>query len=333
MLDWKSTLERPWLIALLLLWSCGKSEGTQSASTSRDGLEECKNFATAHCSKREECRAGEATSLFGTLDACIERFQEECLKALAAATSGATRETVAQCATTNEEAACSDYDTPGMLAGCSDVFGELEDGAECGVSAQCQSGFCQPSPETCGTCSPRLALGDSCRATPQCGFAGLYCHPVSKTCEAYVEPGEPCTGDICAPGSSCIGANAEEAVCVPNVSAQGESCDAEMGPDCEHALGLFCAEGSCEPALSAGEGEPCGEVDDQVYRCDSGLVCFPPVTEDEIGELEHTCQVPVADGEACDRRQGPPCLPPATCTNHGGGNWSCELPDPAACGG
>src|SRR5690349_18567025 len=123
MLDSLRTFDRSWLIALVLLSSCGESEGTRSASTSREELEECKNFATAHCSKREECRAGETTNLFGTLDTCIDRFQEECLKALAAETSGATRETVAQCATTNEDAACSDYDSPGMLAGCSDVFG------------------------------------------------------------------------------------------------------------------------------------------------------------------------------------------------------------------
>jgi hypothetical protein len=332
-----------WIVVLV---SCGETESSKStldpagsggSAGARDPdaaafTEVCERFASSLCAKRDACLPGDVGDVFATEGLCAERFQTECTKTLSAESSGATPDDVEVCAAANEAAACLEFAAPGTLAACNEVFGSLDDGADCAFSAQCQSGFCAVGEDACGKCRPRLALGDTCRVTIECSFAGLYCNSQSRTCEQYVAEGEDCLGKVCAPGSSCRGPSAEEKSCVANVEEEGEACDRNLGPDCEGLLGLYCQTDTCAPPFLGEAGALCGFVRDagesgEFWDCEPGLVCFSG-----NAATPEICHEPAADGAACDRVDGPPCLPPARCTVSEGVS-TCKLPDPAACGG
>jgi hypothetical protein len=170
-------------------------------------------------------------------------------------------------------------------AGCAAAFdGEVSNGGQCYLDAECRSGECAVGAcsESCcvGTCFDVLApahIGESC-AERGC-VDGAFCdrNDPNQVCKALRPAGSPCGNhDECGYGLSC-----SEGTCV-DTPARGEPCS--TAPFCENWFGDVCssASGTCEPLPVV--GGLCRFNND----CQAPLVCNASV-----------CAAPPDAGEPC----------------------------------
>lgn len=115
--------------------------------------------------------------------------------------------------------------------------------------------------------------------------------------------------------------------CQTAVNMAGASCDSKAAtmPDCDRRLGLFCSRttNTCVAYTYADDGQPCGVVAGGFAACNAGGLCVLAA-----GATMGTCKAAVADGQACDDTNGPPCVVPAKCVA-----GVCTLGNAAACPG
>lgn len=294
----------------------------------------CSASAAATCEKREACRAGEATRLWGSVDACTARTKAACVAGLAAPDAGATAATTTACAASITSASCTDWLSPKPLAGCGPYQGKRVDGAACTYGAQCTSGTCQnPSGGLCGACAPLPKAGDPCGDNVGCGATDLKCDTDTMKCMVPSGAGAACGKGLapCGTELSCIGATAtKQGACTADATTVGAACDpkSETAPDCDKAKGLYCDKTTkkCAQAAVAQPGSPCGAVGDLGTICTGGSVCIVP-----SGTKTGTCTPLAKDGAACDTTLGPTCLAPARCVITSGTAGTCQLPDATKC--
>lgn len=223
----------------------------------------------------------------------------------------------------------------------------------CASNADCAEGLACVD----GSCADATPLGEGCSGPPACGAGrscgrapetrtctdpdgegaactsdtcaeGLLCGYESEVCEALPGDGEPCLdGHACAPGFTC----ADGLGTCAALPGEGEPC-ATGSRFCAEGLGCRESDWTCQPAESAGEGEPC-LLNPPDYVCASGLgcdfgtggsICMPltgagtPCNTDRTCSAETYCELSqlacaarLADGSTCS--DGNECLPGSEC--------------------
>ncbi|MCP3140887.1 hypothetical protein [Pyxidicoccus xibeiensis] len=221
-----------------------------------------------------------------------------------------------------------------LLNECAAFVPRVEEGGECGNSAECNEGWCRTANTCPGTCARLIPAGRACTATDRC-MPGSIC--VSGTCRQYPGAGEACTSDlkcnpdsniVCGPEGRCVQrrtsgtckANDDCAtgyLCVRTQPAAKDKSPLECRPtkrldepcvpgarECELLHYCDSATSRCRPWPT--QGSACGDVNgtDELVLC-SGTLCFLG------GGLQLICLAPAAPGEGCVFPQD--CGPTAAC--------------------
>src|SRR5579883_2981897 len=119
------------LLVLCLLGACDDGSTPDQA---------CGASARAQCAKLDQCRHNGVADVYGTLDTCISRLQDDCLRALRAPGAAAGNPvTVALCAQLLPAESCQDYLQGNPVMACQPPQGSLPDGSACAGPAQCFS--------------------------------------------------------------------------------------------------------------------------------------------------------------------------------------------------
>jgi hypothetical protein len=314
--------------------SCGgtaerEGGGTSPAPTAEEA---CASFEAARCERLATCTDDLLTTLrYGDRATCEARGRIACLAALEAEGTSATPASLGSCAASIAAEACDDFLSGAVPDACEPAPGARATGASCLTSGQCASTYCAVQKNAlCGVCAEPPRAGDPCALTDDCGRE-LVCSKAG-ICAALVLEGDACDdARPCAPRLACTGP-AGATSCQPTLTTEGAECDpqAHNAPDCDRVAGLYCAPKTktCERALLAAAGEPCGLVEGRVSVCTGGALCAG-ASAGEPG----VCLAPAADDAACDDKLGPPCALPARCvtpdvTTTAG---TCRAPDAALC--
>ena len=307
--------------------SCGGSVGgspPDGGSFDADSMSQaCANLATQECDAGERCTPEYEAIVFVDRSDCVARRTLGCEAQAALPGVGATVASVQACADgVKAFAGCpwifSDSFATGFdghsvhpvdfpVQACAPLWrGTLDMGVPCADDSQCKSGFCAGlrSKPSCGTCTPRAQLGDTCGTTP-CDD-GLFCHFDTHgkgSCETQTPRGGPCPGTSyggCGGGLACVQHHCAEPLPVgASCDPLGEECDydgrfVECDPYSKKCTSYFKGiavqpvGGTCDPGF-CGPGSYC-----QCSRCqDGGCSC----------EKQHD------DGEKCnDYDKGPAVL-------------------------
>jgi hypothetical protein len=234
-----------------------------------------------------------------------------------------------------------------------DSCARVEEPRTTGVVPDAQLEACTQAIET-GSCgNPGLGtaacdfhgtvpIGGTCSETQLCvpGAGCNYGATLCGTCVAYVSAGQPCEGQLCAPGFVCApnpapsgemqcvalidvsgACTASSAPCNGNLVCFGGTCSpplepgascAQNGDACDGANSVTCTDGTCVAPALAKVGEPCGQVSGAGMTACIGfeVACVPT---DDAGAS--TCVAPLAAGSACDASSGARCLFPTICAN------------------
>jgi hypothetical protein len=301
------------------------------------------------------------------------RFQYEavCERALYARGALKARQYLETCATKLEARECS----AGEIIDCEPPPGELAEGTPCAHDFQCASGWCQhelvfgsetgvPRVQTCGRCTARLAVGQSCTEARlercvygancinfQCDTqsaiegqrcpSGSACGPELRCerlvssgsrCERRLAYGGACSDSIqCATGLACAGTPGAGELDggVVGDAPLGTCRELQAGEPCSNKRG--CARGlGCDPdtrrCVAIKYVSPDEACDENVRRCKNGFCVHADfLLTTEPLPVYGVCFAHFDDGAACANELE--CQPPATC----GPNGRCELPDPDAC--
>lgn len=290
-------------------------------------LDPCLDYATAHCNKLTSCVGSFALAIdYGDLPTCVQRLQLHCQDFTTAPATTTTLAQVSVCAENLPNESCGDYFYDAAPA-CQSPDGTGADGSDCGLSGQCQSGFCAvPSGQVCGTCAEQPAAGAGCSSIP-CA-EGYVCLSASKTCALPGQDGGPCTAqDDCSFGFQCLGASAngknDGGYCAPSAPA-GTACDPQklQGPvGCDDRQGVYCrglsdGGGLCTAFALAAVGQPCGDVPGGVFaECEQLGFCAGLDGGARPSGGEGVCIGVAQDGAACDDTNGPNCLDFAVCVS------------------
>lgn len=271
----------------------------------------CTLQAQATCAKLSQCISFSLNVSYGGMATCLVRQKLVCMGRITL--SGATIKPVdiASCASAITSQSCDDYDVGNTPAACRHV-GTLANGAACGSSVQCASGYCSNA-GSCGVCMVRVGQGGACSAMTYCDY-GLYCSGIgtSRACAKYGTQGASCSvanNLLCSPTLACI-----NGTCSP-LLATGATCNQArdlLYGGCDGYQGVLCAAGTskCTPLTYVAVGQACPSGS----WC-NGASCF-----------NGTCVAPAADNASCNTTSGPLCLPAATCT---GGK--CTVLDATTC--
>ena len=354
------------LLAALVAYACGgdaagvgvvpgdASPDLDAADAAPDASAACTALATARCQKLDACTGGLYThEHFGDLATCVTREARSCTAALAAADTSATPASFEGCAAAIPASACADLFGGTNIQACLAAPGARADGTACSFNAQCKSTWCSVAQGVaCGTCAERPAGGAPCRIEADCGGRGLFCAK-SNTCALPVAASGVCDDSHpCGVGLSCVGQRkAQAGTCVALAQTVGAACDTrrETGPACQGNRGLYCTnDGVCAADTLAAAGALCGKLldgdagaDDAGDGGDAGIkgrpfteaICVGGAACDPASAIRGTCAAPAADGAACDRENGPPCLAPARCVTGSDASTAgtCQLPGAATC--
>jgi hypothetical protein len=307
--------------------ACGSCSGTNASTTGDAGdaggvadqgpspSHACQAYATAFCGRLEACTPFLMQAGYGDGATCVQRMAKGCLPALTAKGSQVTPVLMEGCAAAIESQTCDEALDNQQPSAC-DVPGTLPMWAPCGVSSQCQTGYCNMTSGLCGSCVPRVGATAKCIVDSDC-LATLVCHV--GTCVGPGIAGAPCGATSpCMRTLTCIGGK-----CAPPV-AVGGACAAPT--DCDGAHGAFCNPQTkiCAQTEVAANGYPCGLV-----GTDAGTVAVACAGGESCGRVnakgQGTCHPTAADGAPC----GPDivCLAPAVCSAAA----RCTLPNPAFC--
>ncbi|HXQ22796.1 MAG TPA: hypothetical protein VN812_14050 [Candidatus Acidoferrales bacterium] len=291
----------------------------------------CADFATANCTKLDQCVLNGSTARYGGASTCVARQTQACLTRLGATGIGNTPAAVESCVKAVPAAPCSEFDL-GTIPECEAKVGTFSDNAACAFSGQCQSANCAIVNGTnCGTCAPANQPGNPCDMT-SCS-TGLVCVGATPQCQPRGALGGSCDADLaCSAGLSCvIPAGMAAGTCQTAAATLGAACAPKpTGAGCDPNAGLYCdsTTHTCLAATSVTAGAQCGFVNPGVAACTDASTCFGAQ-----GQTPGTCKANAADGMPCDTQAGPSCIPPARCVTGGPTvtTGTCELPDPNKC--
>lgn len=293
----------------------------------------CADFATANCTKLDQCILNGTTIRYGGASTCQARQKQACLVRLGATGTGNDPAAVELCVSELPSAACGEFDL-GVIPECEAQIGTLPAGAPCAFSGQCQSANCAIVNGTnCGTCAPANQAGDSC-ATTSCS-TGSVCVAATQECQPRGAMGSACDADHpCGAGSSCVTPAAmSSGTCQAAGGSVGVSCDPkrQTAPGCDPNAGLYCdsTTDTCLATTYVTAGAQCGLVNHATAACTNASTCFGAQ-----GQNPGTCVADATNGTACDTQAGPSCIPPARCVIGAPTATSgvCRLPDPTKCG-
>lgn len=222
----------------------GGSDGGSTAS----GCEQ----AAALCATLNRCAPFLLAAGYGDVVGCSARLTKVCSDQAGSNGSGMTQANILACKAALEAASCNDV-FANNVPQCT-FHGSLADGATCGDSAQCASGFCGTGGNLCGACAPKQGAGAPCTSgsNDECQ-PGLVCS-AGKACVTPAAVGGACddTTQPCLPGSFCTSAK----TCALTV-AVNDTCP---GAYLSLVDGTFCtAKGTQAKAFgAAATGKPCG---------------------------------------------------------------------------
>jgi hypothetical protein len=286
----------------------------------------CASYAYARCSFLASCSATAVQNRYGSTAECESLLRGVCETGQAAPSTGSTPATASACiaALTSSVWKCSDYiDYENIPPACQTPTGSLPDDAACGVSQQCQSGYCAlPLYGACGTCVAVPPAGRSC-AEYVCP-PSLTCVTATQTCVSLAQQGAACgAAQPCSDGLTCVvGSGATSGTCQPSAAMTGQACSF-AGAGCNFYDGLACnvQSGLCANITLGAPGQACGFVGDQAASCIGG-VCARGV-----------CVAWALPGQACDIASGPSCVADARCilSSDSGTAGTCELNGATAC--
>jgi hypothetical protein len=299
-------------------------------------LEPCLAYATVECEMLMSCTGGFGVAYdYGDLSSCVARRQLHCQDFTAAPDTTETLAQVSVCAEDLPNATCLDYWFDATPA-CQPPDGTQADGSPCGLSGQCQSGYCAiPSGQICGSCAEKPSTGADCSSLP-CA-PGYTCLSASKTCALPAQDGGPCTAqDDCDFGFQCLGVTRNDGgYCAPSAPADTPCDPAKLvGPvGCDGRQGLYCrgvsdGGGLCTVFAMAAAGQPCGDVPGSVFtQCAQEGFCAGLDGGPRPSGAEGLCIGVAQDGAACDSTNGPNCLAFAACVS-----GTCVRDDTQSCG-
>lgn len=198
---------------------------------------------------------------------------------------------------------------------CSDGGGEgsLAEGAYCWGAIQCEAGTqCVPLPGGPAACMSDCAGDRDCPRGSSC----LGAEAGQGVC---VPAGDAAFGDACASSFDCA-----SLLCVPldaNLNVCSENCDPARnacpgGVDCLPVDDVPGLTGLCVPGGDVAEGGACG---DAARRCGNGLTCIQ-----ETADGETICRAACDPFGTCARGRG--------CTPYNADDWFCLPLDGAAVG-
>jgi hypothetical protein len=273
----------------------------------------CSDWATAICTQQQKCTPFPVTVFYGDVPTCSTRTALQCKATYGLAGSTSDTSKLEACAQAYGSQSCADFlgfVTPDAC----NITGTAADGAVCGNSAQCQSGYCKPQTNaTCGACAERSGKLGACTLLTDC-TSGNICS--QGTCWPSVASGAACGAHApCGGTLACIGGTCQ------TPGAVGATCAAQTDCDLDHGVYCDVATSKCAQEQTAPAGQSCGVVNSALVLCSAAASCILP-----DGGTQGTCLAPAMDGASCDTMMGPGCMAGAACT---GG--SCKVPDYSGC--
>ena len=148
-------------LALVALAAACGSSATSSPDAAGPGpdtkqVQPCDR-AVALCAKLEACAPFLLAAAYGDVTGCTDRLLKVCTAQSQSDGSGMTQANILACDAALATATCNDV-FANNVSGC--VFhGTYADGATCGDSSQCASGFCSHGGILCGVCTAKGAAG------------------------------------------------------------------------------------------------------------------------------------------------------------------------------
>jgi hypothetical protein len=192
----------------------------------------CEHVAVL-CAKLNQCAPFFLKASYGDLAGCTERLTRACTEQAKSNGTGLNQASIAACATAISPATCEAVLANNVPA-CT-FHGDFADGAVCGDSGQCASGFCNQGGNLCGVCAAKGVAGSACASGS------------NDECQ---------TGLVCSSGKLCVAP-----------AAVGGACDDATAP-C--LLGSFCTTGkTCGLTVAAGQ-----ECPGAYLNLGDGTVCF-----------------------------------------------------------
>ena len=189
-----------------------------------------------------------------------------------------------------------------LLGECAAFTPRVEEGAECGSSADCRGGWCKTTNACPGTCARFIPIGATCTATDRCQ-PGSLC--ASGMCRRYAGAGEACTvgvtcdpdsNSFCGPEGRCVERRTSGACTVSEACATGYVC-ARTQPSARDQSPL-----ECRPVKRLDDPcEPGGLECELLHYCDAGTRrCRPwPTAGSACGDVNATGEFVLCTGARC----------------------------------
>jgi hypothetical protein len=244
------------------------------------------DFVSVLCTKLEQCAPFFLKAGYGDLAGCIDRLAKACTEQSKSNGSGLNQASISACATALGAATCRDVLANNVPA-CT-FHGAYADGAVCGDSGQCASGFCSHNGELCGVCAAKGAAGaacpsgsnDECQTGLVCSsgkicavpaivggacddttapcLLGSFCTATAKTCALTVAAGQECPGAYLnlGDGTVCFGKSS-----AANPQLAGQIGAAGVGQVCGLAPGTGLPATLCAPGSVAACSPSAGSID------------------------------------------------------------------------
>lgn len=287
------------------LWGCG-SPGN------------CDTFVEDYCARFSECEPGIYAFLSGGDAAtCRARFLPACTQSITIDGAKLSSDAAGQCGKSIRSASCDDL-LSGHLPDICTPPGTRADGASCSDSLQCASTRCTGSATTCGSCVPRLKVGEPCESTDQCQY-GLYCkNPGAGTgaCTAFAQLGQACDAtSTCLPtlfcntggqpSGSCAARRAAGEDCSRNTDCDGQkslTCDPTSKKCVPYTVNYVAVGGTCSNTLAMASYNICSKDAHCVTTTGTG------------GGPTSTCAAAMGAGQPCNSLDIE-CAAGLTCTN------------------
>lgn len=307
--------------------TAGATSGTPDTKLVAPGCE----HAAALCTKLDLCSPFYLKAGYGDVAGCTDRLTKVCTAQSQSDGSGMTQANLVACEAALNAATCNDV-FANNVAACT-FHGILANGATCGDSTQCASGFCSHGGNLCGVCAAKgtagaacasggndecqtglvcssgkvcvapAALGGACDDTTAPCLIGTFC-TTAKTCALTVAAGQDCPGAYLnfGDGTVCFG---KSTAANPQLAAQigtagkGEICG--LAPD-NGLPATLCAPGSVAACKATSLinlfGIPtsgvCLALIQDTYRCSLSTDCFAGAQC-----IAGTCQIP--SGRYCSQ--------------------------------